>query len=86
MKYILPSRELIANDLERMARGHNLDGHVMLGSCDKIVPVMLMGAARLDIPAIMDVGGAFRGRYRRAAQRVARSRSRRARRLAADIR
>lgn len=61
MKYILPSRELIANDLESMARAHNLDGLVMLGSCDKIVPGMLMGAARLDIPAIMAVGGPMLG-------------------------
>ena len=61
MKYILPSRELIASDLESMARAHNLDGLVMLGSCDKIVPGMLMGAARLDIPAIMAVGGPMLG-------------------------
>ncbi len=61
MKYILPSRELIANSLESMARAHNLDGLVMLGSCDKIVPGMLMGAARLDIPAIMAVGGPMLG-------------------------
>ncbi|MCD7953209.1 MAG: dihydroxy-acid dehydratase, partial [Synergistaceae bacterium] len=61
MKYILPSRELIANSLESMARAHNLDGLVMLGSCDKIVPGMLMGAARLDIPAVMAVGGPMLG-------------------------
>lgn len=61
MKYILPSRELIANDIETMARAHNLDGLVMLGSCDKIVPGMLMAAARLDIPAVMAVGGPMLG-------------------------
>lgn len=61
MKYILPSRELIASDIETMARAHNLDGLVMLGACDKIVPGMLMAAARLDIPAIMAVSGPMLG-------------------------
>ena len=61
MKYILPSRELIANDIEVMARAHALDGIVLLGSCDKIVPGMLMAAARLGIPAILLVGGPMAG-------------------------
>lgn len=61
MKYILPSRELIANDIEVMARAHGLDGMVLLGSCDKIVPGMLMAAARLDIPAILLPGGPMLG-------------------------
>ena len=61
MKYILPSRELIANDIEVMARAHALDGIVLLGSCDKIVPGMLMAAARLDIPAILLPGGPMLG-------------------------
>ena len=61
MKYILPSRELIASDIETMARAHYLDGLVMLGACDKIVPGMLMAAARLDIPAIMAVSGPMLG-------------------------
>ena len=61
MKYILPSRDLIANDIETMARAHNLDGIVMLGSCDKIIPGMLMAAARIDIPSIIAVGGPMLG-------------------------
>jgi len=61
MKYILPSRELIANDVEMMVRAHSLDGIVLLGSCDKIVPGMLMAAARLGIPAILLPGGPMLG-------------------------
>ena len=61
MHYILPSRELIANDVEVMAQAHRFDGLVLLGSCDKIVPGMLMAAARLDIPAIIVTGGPMLG-------------------------
>lgn len=61
MRYILPSRELIAGSIETMAEAHRLDGIVLLGSCDKIVPGMLMAAARLDIPAILVVGGPAEG-------------------------
>ena len=61
MKYILPSRELIAASVETMARAHLVDGLVMLGSCDKIIPGMLMAAARLDIPAVLAVGGPMQG-------------------------
>ena len=61
MHYILPSRELIAGSIEIMAQAHRLDGIVLLGSCDKIVPGMLMAAARLDIPAILAVGGPAAG-------------------------
>ncbi len=57
MRYILPTRELIANDIEMMIQAHRLDGMVLLGACDKIVPGMLMAAARLDIPAIVLAGG-----------------------------
>lgn len=59
--YILPSRDLIANMVETMVEAHRLDGVVLLGSCDKIVPGMLMAAARLDVPAIMVVGGPMEG-------------------------
>ncbi len=59
--YILPSRDLIANDIEVMIQAHRLDGVVLLGSCDKIVPGMLMAAARLDIPAIIVPGGNMEG-------------------------
>ena len=58
---ILPSRDLIANDVETMVEAHSLDAVVLLCSCDKIVPGMLMAAARLDVPAIMIVGGPMEG-------------------------
>lgn len=61
MHYILPTRDLIANDIELMTQAHRLDALVLLGSCDKIVPGMLMAAARLDIPAIVLVGGPMEG-------------------------
>ncbi len=59
--YILPSRDLIADSVESMALIHKLDGLVLLGSCDKIVPGLLMAAARLDIPCIVAVGGCTPG-------------------------
>jgi len=61
MHYILPTRDLIANDIEMMVEAHRLDGVVLLGSCDKIVPGMLMAAARLDLPAILVAGGPMEG-------------------------
>lgn len=61
MNYILPSREIICNSVEVMVQAHRLDGIVLLASCDKIVPGMLMAAARLDIPAIVCVGGPMLG-------------------------
>ena len=61
MHYILPSRELIANSIESMAQINLFDGLVLLGSCDKIVPGMLMAAARLDIPCIFLPGGPMEG-------------------------
>ena len=57
MKYSLPSRELIADSVETMVRAHCFDALICLASCDKIVPGMLMGAARMNIPAIMVSGG-----------------------------
>lgn len=61
MHYILPSREIIANSIESMAEINQFDGLVLLGSCDKIVPGMLMAAARLDIPCILLPGGPMQG-------------------------
>ncbi len=61
MHYILPTRELIANDVEMMVQAHQFDAVVLLGSCDKIVPGLLMAAARLDVPAIVVVGGPMEG-------------------------
>lgn len=61
MRFILPSRDLIANDVEIMVQAHRLDGMVLLGSCDKIVPGLLMAAARLNLPAILLPGGPMQG-------------------------
>jgi len=57
MKYSLPSRELIADSVETMALAHAFDALVLIPNCDKIVPGMLMAAARLNIPAIFVSGG-----------------------------
>ncbi len=57
MNYSLPSRELIADSLEIMAMAHPFDALVLMASCDKIIPGMLIAAARLDIPAIFIGGG-----------------------------
>ncbi|MCL2766062.1 MAG: dihydroxy-acid dehydratase [Peptococcaceae bacterium] len=57
MKYSLASRELIADSIEVMAEAHPFDGLVLVPNCDKIIPGMLMAAARLDIPAIVVSGG-----------------------------
>ncbi len=58
MKYVLPSRDLIADSAEAMVEGHGLfDGLVFLGSCDKIVPGLLMAAGRLNIPSVVVTGG-----------------------------
>jgi dihydroxy-acid dehydratase len=57
MRYSLPSRENIADSIELMAQAHRFDGLVLVGTCDKIVPGMLMAAARCNIPAIMVTGG-----------------------------
>ena len=57
MKYSLPSREFIADSIEIMAMAHPFDGLVLLSSCDKIIPGMLMGAALLNIPSIFISGG-----------------------------
>ena len=61
MKYVLPSREIICDSIEIQARTSMLDGLVLLGSCDKIVPAMLMAAARLNLPAILVTGGPMTG-------------------------
>jgi dihydroxy-acid dehydratase len=57
MKYSLGSRELIADSVEIMATAHGLDAMVMIPNCDKIVPGMLMAAARVDLPTIFISGG-----------------------------
>jgi dihydroxy-acid dehydratase len=57
MKYSLASREIIADSVEVMSMAHPFDGLVLVTACDKVVPGMLMAAARLDIPAIVVSGG-----------------------------
>ena len=64
MKYPLASRELIADSVEAMAVAHQFDGLVLIPSCDKSVPGMLMAAARLNLPAVVVSGGPMlAGRY-----------------------
>ncbi len=57
MRYSLPSRDLIADCVESVAAAHQLDGIVLLSNCDKITPGMLIGALRLNIPAILVTAG-----------------------------
>lgn len=57
MKYSLPSREVIADSIELMVEAHQFDGLVFIPNCDKVVPGMLMAAARLDLPSIFISGG-----------------------------
>lgn len=64
MKYSLASRELIADTIETMTLAHSLDGLVLIPNCDKVVPGMMMAAARLNIPSIIVSGGPMlAGRY-----------------------
>lgn len=64
MNYSLASRELIADSIESVAQAHAFDGLVLIPNCDKIVPAMLMAAARLNIPCIVVSGGPMlAGRY-----------------------
>ncbi|MDR2947043.1 MAG: dihydroxy-acid dehydratase, partial [Candidatus Adiutrix sp.] len=57
MKYSLLSREIIADSIEVMATAHPFDGLVLVPNCDKIVPGMMMGALRLNIPTVVVSGG-----------------------------
>jgi dihydroxy-acid dehydratase len=57
MQYVLPTREMIASDIEAMIEAHRLDGLVIVGSCDKIVPGMVLGALRVNLPTVFINGG-----------------------------
>ena len=57
MKYSLSSRELIADSIESMGMAYPFDGLVLIPNCDKIIPGMMMAAARLNIPTILISGG-----------------------------
>ena len=64
MRYSLASREVIADSVELVVQAHAFDAMVLIPNCDKVVPGMLMAAARLDIPAIVVSGGPMlAGRY-----------------------
>ncbi|MDI6715753.1 MAG: dihydroxy-acid dehydratase [Actinomycetota bacterium] len=64
MKYSLPSREIIADSVELAVEAHRFDALVFIPNCDKIIPGMLMAAARINIPAIFVSGGPMlTGRY-----------------------
>ena len=66
MRYVLPSRDLVTDMIELMVEGHRFDAMVLIGSGDKVVPGMVMAAARLDLPAIILYGGPTRaGVYKR---------------------
>ena len=65
MKFSLATRELVADSIEAVATGHGFDGLVLIPNCDKIVPGMLMAAARLNIPCVVVSGGPMMaGRYK----------------------
>ncbi|MDO5852279.1 MAG: dihydroxy-acid dehydratase [Methanobacteriaceae archaeon] len=57
MYYSLPSREIVANTIESMCMAHQFDAIILIPTCDKVVPGMLMAASRLNIPAIVITGG-----------------------------
>lgn len=62
MHYVLPSRDIVAASVELMAGAHRADGLVLIGSCDKIIPGMLMAALRLDVPSVFFTGGIMQPR------------------------
>ena len=70
MRYSLASRELIADSLETVVEAHRLDGIICIPNCDKIVPGMLMGAARVNIPTIFISGGPMKAGVTPSGQKV----------------
>jgi dihydroxy-acid dehydratase len=63
MLYSLPSREIIANSIETVMNAHQLDAMIAIPNCDKIVPGMIMGALRVDVPTIFVSGGPMKKGY-----------------------
>ena len=63
MLYSLPSRELIANSIETVMNAHKLDAMIAIPNCDKIVPGMIMGALRVNVPTIFVSGGPMQKGY-----------------------
>jgi dihydroxy-acid dehydratase len=70
MRFSLPSRELIADAVETMVRAHCFDGLICIPNCDKIVPGMLMGAARVNIPTVFISGGPMRAGVDRSGAKI----------------
>ena len=70
MRYSLPSRELIADSVETMARAHCFDAMICIPNCDKIVPGMLMGAARVNLPTVFVSGGPMQAGVDRSGKKV----------------
>ncbi len=70
MRYSLASRELIADSVETVTEAHRLDGLVCIPNCDKIVPGMLMAAARMDIPVIFISGGPMKAGRTKAGEKI----------------
>jgi len=68
MKYSLASRELIADSCEAMGLAHSFDGMVFIPNCDKIVPGMLMAAARINVPSVVVSGGPMLSLNRKGVQ------------------
>ncbi|MFX0135675.1 MAG: dihydroxy-acid dehydratase [Candidatus Hodarchaeota archaeon] len=62
-KYVLPTRDIIAASVECTVKAYNFNGMVMLCSCDKIIPGMLLAAARCNIPTIFLTGGIMKPKY-----------------------
>lgn len=56
-RYTLPSRDLVSAEIESMVKGNQLDGMILLGTCDKVVPGMLMAVNRLNLPSLIFTGG-----------------------------
>lgn len=70
MRYSLPSRELIADAVETMVRAHCFDALICIPNCDKIVPGMLMGAARANVPTVFVSGGPMQAGRDRAGNKI----------------
>jgi dihydroxy-acid dehydratase len=70
MRYSLPSRELIADSVETMAVAHCFDAMICIPNCDKIVPGMLMGAARVNIPTVFVSGGPMHAGVDRSGRKI----------------
>ena len=70
MRYSLPSREIIADSVETMVRAHCFDALICIPNCDKIVPGMLMGAARANVPTVFVSGGPMAAGVDKAGKKI----------------